>query len=96
MNDADFRALVEQSHLLDELTKTPGWAVYVDYLQTVVVNPISKSILNGRIESYEDYKEKTGYNRGVARALGVIDEVGKQVLHERERRQEAEVAALSE
>lgn len=96
MNDADYRALVEQSHQLQELMKHPGWPVFQDYLLTVVQAPITRSILNGKAASYEEYMERTGFCKGISRALGVPEEIGTQVLNERERRQEAEVAARDE
>jgi len=96
MNDETYRALVEQSHQLQELTRHPGWPVFQDYLLTVVQAPITRSIVNGGAKDFEEYKERTGFCKGITRALNVPDEVGEQVLHERERRQEAEVAARDE
>jgi hypothetical protein len=48
MTDDDLRALQEQAHMLYELSEHPGWAVYVDYLETVTRSQ-KMAVLNGNV-----------------------------------------------
>lgn len=85
MEDADFRALQEQSFLLAELKKHAGWPVLVDYLLTRAESN-QRRVLQGTIKSYEEYKAITGELVGIDKAIHAADEVFAMVEAERERR----------
>ena len=94
MTDDEFRALVEQAHQVSELRQHPGWAVYSDYLNWVVMAPLKQKVLNDNgVTNIEEYRRLAGFLSGVHRALGVADELGKQVKNERDRRRETDDAA---
>lgn len=88
--DGDYRALQEQSHMLAELEKHPGWPVLVDYLQAVVGAPLRKKLLNGLCGSYEDYRSVAAELAGIERAINaphvvrtMLDgEMGQRVEHD--------------
>jgi hypothetical protein len=94
MDDETFRALVEQSHQLHELTSHPGWAVLVDRMH-VVMNPAKRKILNGNSDSFDDYLKMTGFLTGIHRVLDMHDEIGEMVVSERQKRAEIEAATAA-
>ncbi len=88
MTNEEYRALVEQSHQLQQLTEHPGWAVLVDYIKTVVLAPRKDRLLNGAIDSLDEYKKQAGFCAGAEWVLNAHEVIGNQALRERERREE--------
>lgn len=88
MQDDDFRALQEQAHMLNELTRHAGWAVLVDYLQATSAS-MQRRLLNGHISSHEEYKQVSGELVGITKALRAPDQVAQMVRDEVERRAQA-------
>jgi hypothetical protein len=88
MTDDDLRALQEQAHMLYELSEHPGWAVYVDYLETVTRSQ-KMAVLNGNVTDFERYKSITGELLGIHKALNAPRAVATMVAAELDRRREA-------
>lgn len=83
------RALIEQAHQLNELTKHPGWAILMDYANYQVMAPVKKRILNDtNIVDIAEYKRIAGFVIGVHRALDIPKEV--QALADNARKRAAE------
>lgn len=90
MENQAYRELIERSHQLHELRKHPGWAILVDYMETVVMKPLKHSLLNGTYDTLEHFKSASGFCSGASRVLKLADEIGEQVERERDRRAEWE------
>lgn len=88
MDDDLLRALQEQAHMLEELTKHPGWLVLVDYMHTKVIEPDTKRLLNGFIDDQYAYKHTVGRLSGAQAALNAPRVVREMVNAELERRAE--------
>lgn len=67
MKPDELRALQEQAHQLQELTKHPGWAVLEDYAVRSPFGTATRQtgLLNGGAKSYDDYQKQTGWLSGV-------------------------------
>lgn len=87
MTEDELRQIQEQAHLLDELTKHPGWPVLVDYALTKIARS-KEAVLNGNIDDHATYKARTGVFVGVHFVLDAPREVRDTVLSELERREE--------
>lgn len=87
MTDEEYQALIEQSFALGEMTKTDGWAVFVDYVQAVLTAPVAARLLGG---SSKDYHADAGQYKALRRVVGIPDEVAKKLADERGRRLERE------
>jgi hypothetical protein len=81
MDDDALRALQEQSHMLNELTRHPGWAVYVDYLHTVM-NADKRAILNGAMSNHEQYQKTAGRLVGIHTAIDAHQTIAEMVHRE--------------
>lgn len=91
MTDDELRALVEQAHQLDELTRHPGWLVLEDY---ILRGPAGfagrqRAIINGLARDHEDYLKQTSWMQGADAVLKAPATVAEMVRTERERRAEA-------
>lgn len=93
MEDDDYRALIEQAHQVRELTKHPGWDVFVDYLRFGGGGAARKQhdLVNGAAKDYVDYSRIVGWLDGVDYAINAPERLDAQTELERKRR--AEVAA---
>ena len=87
MDDDEYRALQEQAHLLQELTRHPGWPVLVDFLE-VISRSAKKRVLNGNIDSIDAYKSVTGELVGLHKAMDAPVVVAMMLENEKERRRE--------
>lgn len=87
MDDDTLRALQEQAHQLEELTKHPGWPVFVDYLHTIMESD-KKAVLNGLHDDIGKYKSATGRLIGIHAALDAPLHVRKAVNGELTKRAE--------
>jgi hypothetical protein len=90
VNDDELRALVEQAHQLEELTKHPGWAVLEDFaLRRPGGSATMQSrIVNGNCESIDDYKLGVGYLKGIHYVIDAPQTVKRMATDERLRRAE--------
>lgn len=86
-SDEDYRALQEQAHMLDELTRHPGWAVLVDFLE-VISRAQKLRVLNGNIDSHDSYKSITGELVGIHKAIDAPKVVAKMLEDEKAQRVE--------
>jgi hypothetical protein len=61
------RGLIEQAHLLDELTRHPGWEVLEDFCLRGPQGSAKKqtALVNGTAKTLEEYKERCGELRGI-------------------------------
>lgn len=89
MNDDEYRALQEQSHLLTELTRQPGWPVLVDFLE-VISRSAKKRLLNGNIADFDAYKAVTGELVGIYKAIDAPSVVAGMLENETTRRRESD------
>ena len=89
LNDEEYRALQEQSHLLAELTRHPGWPVLVDFLE-VISRGAKKRVLNGNLDSIDAYKSVTGELVGIYKAIDAPTVVASMLENEKARRIENE------
>lgn len=88
MADADTkRALIEQAHQLRELTKHPGWAVLVDFME-IRMRGDKLKVLNGKCVDLDDYRKLTGSLQGIHAVLDAPKIV--QELADNARRRDAE------
>ena len=87
-DDEQYRALQEQAHLLTELEKHPGWAVFTDYVRTVLAAPIQRNLLRGTHDTLDGYKFDAGTLAGIERTLAAPDTVRAMLDGERTRRLE--------
>lgn len=87
MNDDEYRALQEQSHLLTELTRHPGWPVFVDFLE-VISRSAKRRVLNGQLDSHDTYKAVTGELVGIHKAIDAPSVVHGMLENEQNRRRE--------
>lgn len=87
MDDDTLRAVQEQAHQLEELTRHPGWAVFVDRLHTEMI-PDKKAVLNGMVDDISKYHTLTGRLRGIHFAMEAPERVRGMVLSEIGRREE--------
>lgn len=67
-DDGEYRALQEQAHQLEELTRHPGWPVLVDFMETIS-RAAKLRVLNGKLMSVEEYKSVTGELIGIHKVL---------------------------
>jgi hypothetical protein len=88
MNDEEYRAIIEQSFQLNELTKHAGWPVLVDYMLSVKLRPVKERLLAGNIDSLDEYKKVSGFCAGAESVLNAHRVVADVVLREQERRDE--------
>lgn len=88
--DEDYRALQEQSHLLNELTRHPGWPVLVDFMETIS-NSAKRRVLNGKMPTVEEYKSVTGELVGIHKVLDAPTVVAEMLEEEKAQRVEHEV-----
>lgn len=77
------RELLERAHQINQLTQHPGWAVFCDYL-IALTTPVQVAVLEGKVRSEEDYRERVGFIRGVRTAMLAPDRLAGQVqaMHE--------------
>lgn len=61
----------------------------VDWLHERM-RPEKTAVLNGRVQTHDEYLSTTGYLRGIHEVLDVPSKVAQLVLNEQTRRQEAE------
>lgn len=94
MDDELFRALQEQSHHLLELTKHPGWEVFVDYLRFAPDGGAVRQnqLVNGGAKDFNDYSLRVGWLKGVQYAIDAPSSVQQKVLAEVARRDERRLA----
>jgi hypothetical protein len=83
-DDAELHALVERAHQIELLTQHPGWPLFRDYL--IGLSMASQNyILSGTCKSFDDYRDRTGYVKGLRAAMDA-----PQMLLERVARMQAE------
>lgn len=88
-SDDDYRALQEQAHLLNELTRHPGWPVLIDFLETIS-RGAKKQVLNGYLDSIGAYKSVTGELVGIHKAIDAPAVVATMLEEEKRQRIEAD------
>lgn len=86
MTDEEYRALQEQSHMLEELRRHPGWPVLVDYVETYSKGERLR-VLRGGL-SHDEYQHQTGYLSGLFRVLDAPEKVSAMLTNEVNRRVE--------
>jgi hypothetical protein len=90
-SDDDYRALQEQAHLLNELTRHPGWPVLVDFLE-VISRAAKLRVLNGKLDSIDAYKSVTGELVGIHKAIDAPSVVAGMLEEEKRQRVERDEA----
>ena len=94
MTQDELRALVEQHHQLDELTKHPGWEVLVDYVLHGGGGSVKRQhrLVNGQLTTYEEYVKETGWLQGAHHVLEAPKTVLAMVATAREQLGDVEEA----
>lgn len=82
--DREIRDLIERASSLAALQQTEGWQHYKDYLLSLTI-PVQKRIVLGNYKTMEEYKDASGWLRGVTdatealtRMQDLIDELIRQ------------------
>jgi hypothetical protein len=94
MTQDELRALIEQHHQLDELRQHPGWEVLTDYVQHGPAGSQKRQhrLVNGGVQSYEDYVRECGWLAGAHHVLEAVNTVGDMALAARTQLADAEAA----
>ena len=87
MNDDEFRDLIERTHAIQELTRTPGWQYLVDRAHASIA-PRQKAVLDGNPKNMEDYRRATGWIDGALAVLDIPAVVAREIDAERRARAE--------
>jgi hypothetical protein len=66
--DKELHALIERAHQIEMLTQHPGWPLFSDYIIGLTTS-IQNLILSGGCKTLEEYRERTGYVRGLHAAV---------------------------
>ena len=92
MTDDEYRALQEQAHQVDELTRHPGWDVLLDYLRfgDAALAKRQIQVLQGAAKTYPDYLHRVGWIEGVQFAIDAPDRLRDVVNNETTRRSRRE------
>lgn len=92
-SDEDYRALQEQAHLLEELTRHPGWPVLVDFMEAIS-KAAKLRVLNGKLDSIDSYRSTTGELVGIYKVLDAPSVVRGMVEAEQQQRVERDEAIV--
>lgn len=65
---AELHALVERAYQIELLTQHPGWPLFRDYL-IALTKGSQNYILNGSCRTIEDYRDRTGFVKGLRAAM---------------------------
>lgn len=69
--------MMEAAYQIREMTKTPGWQAFTEYL-LVTGTPLRNKLLNDLgVDSLEEYKKTAGLLAGIQIALDAPDKVEK-------------------
>ena len=91
MTDDEYRALQEQAHQINELTRHPGWEVFLDFLRFSPAALAKRQIqlLQGAAKTFPDYTQRVGWIEGVQFAIDAPERVQALVNNEADRRRES-------
>lgn len=64
----ELRKLVERAYQIELLTQHPGWPLFRDYLANLTTGS-QNYILSGACKSIEDYRDRTGFVKGLRTAM---------------------------
>ena len=64
----ELHALIERAHQIELLTQHPGWPLFRDYLINLTTSS-QNFILSGACKSFDEYRDKTGYVKGLRAAM---------------------------
>ena len=87
--------MIEQAHLIEQLTQHPGWPVLLDWMHQRMM-PRKKRLLNGMIPDRDEYLSTTGFLLGIHEIIDAPAKVAELVSNEQQRRQEREEALVEE
>lgn len=73
LNDDELRALQEDAHMLEELTKHPGWSIFVGYCHAIMDGD-KRRVLGGVLADPLEYKAVTG------RIVGIHDVLNAPIV----------------
>ena len=82
---SELHALIERAHQIELLTQHPGWAFFRDYLIGLTTST-QNYILSGHCKSFDEYRDKTGFVKGLRAAMDA-----PTILFERVGRLQAEL-----
>jgi hypothetical protein len=94
MTQDELRALVEQAHQLDELTKHPGWEVLTDFVYHGGGGSVKRQhrLVNGQLTTFEEYVKETGWLQGAHHVIEAPKTVAGMVATAREQLADMEEA----
>lgn len=87
--DASVRALIEDSHLLAELTRHPGWAVLTRRAEDSLAHWQTR-MNTGQCPTLEDYRHCAGFLEGSRQVLAIPETVARMVERRAAEREELE------
>lgn len=86
-SEDEVRALVEQSHLIDELQRQTGWSVLEDWVLRGPVGTVHKHkrLVEGKCKTIEEYASLTGFLQGVEFVLKAANDTNTLAVEARKR-----------
>lgn len=81
--EEQLRDLVERTHRIRQLTKTPDWQLYADWL-IACLEPKQRALLSGSMDDMLRYKQEAGFIQGAMFALHAADELERQLARAQE------------
>lgn len=86
MTEDEARALVEQAFQVNELTRHPGWDVFVDCIRFAGGGAARRQmdLISGGAKDFTDYGRRVGWLEGVEYALKTPERLQQQALTARE------------
>jgi hypothetical protein len=78
LEEAELRQLIERSSLIEELTRHPGWRMYVDYLAALSLR-MQDRVLKSYAKSFDEYRFETGKLAGLKTAIEAPERLQIQV-----------------
>lgn len=88
----ELRDLIERNSQIQELTRHPGWPLLVDYMHDRMFKE-QRSLILGNARTIEDYRNTTGWLKGVTDTLTAPDALAEQVEREQAKERDTEGVA---
>jgi hypothetical protein len=90
VNDEELRDLQERVSIIQSMTETGGWALFVDAAYAVLEQKASR-ITQGKCENHEDYRAECAFSDGVKYLIGLPGRLQKSLDLELVEREELAV-----
>jgi len=77
-DDQHLHELIERASQIEALTMHPGWPLFRDYVIGLSVST-QRYVLNGNCKNIDEYREKTGYVKGLTAAIDAPETLAHQI-----------------